>query len=200
MADKKSKAEEEAQKQGPIPATVVFQAAPPEPEDDLSDEEFKRLSRKLLLSQLRTAEMQEDIALQAATKHQEDKRSVEQRREDAQNAIKAQIAVRENAKKVCRHKQGGFGLEQTLKGDGKTALVQAYLPIPGHRYITCVRCEGEWRNPQPSLRRTDPERYARELADFEKLWDEASDGNNRPIDVPRFAIERDGLPVQVDLK
>lgn len=106
--------------------------------------------------------------------------------------------VKANTHKQCRHRVGGFGLNDALRGgkENVTAIVECSLPVAGMKLLYCSRCGDEAITPDKNLRQSDPQRYALEMAKFERFEELARDSYNAtPMGGPQFAFERDGIPI-----
>ena len=165
------------------------------PIDELSDEEMQKL---LLRSQLRTQLMLEQQAEHTATKFETDTRTKEQKAASAQRDLEVTSNRLAGQKDLCRHKQGGFGLEGTFKGKGEPSLIMATTCLPGHKVITCYRCDGKWETPQPSLKRTDPKEHARQLKEFQAIEEMYLESTSSTMASPNFTFEKDGIPYAPD--
>jgi len=60
--------------------------------------------------------------------------------------------------------------------------------------LQCTRCRLRLFTPHPSLATTDPERYAKEKAAYDKLWELAGDSGLDEIRGPTFTFLKDGVP------
>lgn len=123
-----------------------------------------------------------------------DELSAEQRAQAAQDALNAERAGQEAKESICAHRVGGFGLEDTYSGRGEPSLIMSELPIAGQKMIICYRCGGDWRTPDPNLRRTAPAAYLQQLNGWKDMLKMCRESVQRPVGGPIFAFEKDGIP------
>ena len=159
------------------------------------DEEIVALQKKLLVTQLRTAEMQLAQAAHTVDKFDADTRTKEQKAKAAQESLREGENLKRNLKTLCRHKQGGIGNDGTFKGKGEPSLLMMDLPIAGHEYIQCYRCGSEWKTPPPDLEKTEPKQYKHLQAEFTKMKELYLDSSSTKMGVPQFMASKNGVPV-----
>jgi hypothetical protein len=114
--------------------------------------------------------------------------------ETAMETLLSQARLQRMIVSGCAHLMGGFGNEGTYDGDGKPSLIMTDLPIAGQKMIVCVRCLGEWRTPDPNLKRTDLDAYTDQLADWRIMLKMFGKSLSKPMGGPIFAFEKNGLP------
>lgn len=128
--------------------------------DDIQREiaELELEAKKLQLEELRI------------TTSESKARRESRKRENAQRQaqLKSDRDTLESIQAQCSHLQGGKP-DDVLNGDGKPALTVARM-LDGETYlIQCPRCRMKRLTPHPNLRKTDPERYAKEKAETDAL-------------------------------
>lgn len=154
------------------------------------------LEREIRETELELARVNLEKARGEVSKFKEDKRTREQKAERAQQVLADAKRAQDAIKAGCTHRLGGMGLEDTYNGDRESALAVMDMPAPNAKYVLCVRCMGEWRTPDPNLKRTDPERYADQLSDWKDCLQLLRNAKIKPMAGPTFMFsDSEGRPV-----
>jgi hypothetical protein len=74
------------------------------------------------------------------------------------------------------------------------------MPAGNAKYVVCVRCLGDWHSPNPLLKKSDPDRYADELADWKECLQLLRAAKAKPMAGPTFMFtDAEGRPVHPPL-
>lgn len=121
------------------------------------------------------------------------KAALEKFNRQIQEEITSQQKMMAFAQSVCRHKQGGK-YQNVWAGDGKPCVSRTQM-LDGYTWLLqCTRCRLKVYTPHPSMQKSAPERYAKERAIYDHLWEMASDSGLDEIRGPTFAFMKDGVP------
>jgi hypothetical protein len=133
--------------------------APRKPEPEvLEDDQVELEFKKLQIAALR-------IQIGDHTK------KIDQMKADCAQRVKDQIALermRVQRKRVCQHRKGGRNNNFAKGNAADYSLATNTLP-DGTIAVFCTRCQSDWVKPSQALRRSDPEAYALQLAEFNKM-------------------------------
>lgn len=158
--------------------------------DKMSIEEMQaavlrvQLMREMTLLQQTEADLREKDENDAAIELRNEQRQAELA------AIRSKIA---QIQKLCRHRQGGRH-QDVLKGDGKPC-VTAMRMLDGYTLrLACSRCRKEVYTPHPALKDRDPQRFAKNMAEYEKFLEMFEDSGLDMIRGPEFMFMRKGVP------
>jgi hypothetical protein len=169
-------------------ATAAAEAAPfrstlPKntPRPDVDD-----LEREIRETELELARVNLEKARAEIDEFKEKKLTKKQKAERAQAAIRAEANAQKSIQDGCAHRLGGLGLEDTYNGDRESALAVMDMPAANAKYALCVRCHKEWRTPDPSLKRSDPEKYSEQLADWKDCLQLLRQAKIKPMAGPGF--------------
>jgi hypothetical protein len=99
----------------------------------------------------------------------------ERRRHEANKTRQDELRVakrnHEAVVKMCRHKSGG-NPQNVLRGGGIgsfSTITSFLMPDGVTRLLQCTRCRMKIYSPHTNLKKTDPQRYESELAEFTRL-------------------------------
>lgn len=164
---------------------------------EMTAEEIDREIREI---NLETARMTRAQAKQAIQKFSDDEANRKRKSESAQRALRAEAHGKKMTAAQCAHKLGGFGNEDTFSGDDKPSIVITDLPIPGMRLVMCVRCPKEWRSPDPSLKKTNPDLYVEQALEWKEALELIKNSRAKAMGGPTFGFETmDGAPMHPTL-
>lgn len=157
---------------------------------------IEELEREILEIELETKRVMLTKARRDVDKFNQDERTQEQKAARAQQILSDAQREQDSIKAGCTHRLGGLGLEDTYNGDRESALAVMDMPAPNAKYVLCVRCLGEWRTPDPNLKRKDPEKYADQLADWKECLQLLRSAKIKPMAGPTFMFsDSEGRPV-----
>ena len=207
MATKKAAQPDEQAPEQPIEeiveSHVVFQAGP-RVESFSEAEKAARIAA--IDEEIRQVELETKLIQleQAKRSNQEFKLSEETKKrlaEEAQQSLAIEAHNLQTRKDSCAHLSGGFGIEDFLDGDDRPALIRTELPVAGLSLIICVRCHGEWRTPNPKLKKTNPDKYVEEMIEWKAILKLERKSLSKPMGGPGFTFtDSNGVPVIPDLK
>lgn len=180
----------------PRTVTAKKEAAAAKPTTDQRlalDDEIDREMRELELETKR-------ITLKLARRNVDDFDRKESERvrkaEAAQVALRAESYGKRMTAAACQHKLGGFGLEDIYNGDDRPSIAIADMPIVGMRKVFCTRCPKEWSSPDPRLKKSDPEKYMEQAAEWKEGLQLIKLSRAKAMGGPTFAFETmQGEPV-----
>lgn len=173
-------------------------ATPTMPELPELPAEFEGMSLQQIQLVIAKADLQAKLLDLDRIKDDNAKRlAVKKANEDFNRQIQAEIQsqrqILEYAQSVCRHRMGGK-YQNVWAGDGKPCIARTQM-LDGYTWLLqCTRCRLKVFTPHPSLAKADPERYAKEKAAYDKLWELAGDSGLDEIRGPTFTFLKDGVP------
>jgi len=154
------------------------------------------LDREIKEIELETKRVQLAQARQGIQKFNDDEATKKRKADSAQRALRAEAYGKKITAEQCVHKLGGYGNEDTYNGDDKPSIVVTDLPIPGMRLVMCVRCPKEWRSPDPRLKKSDPETWAEQAAEWKEALMLMKNSRSKAMGGPTFGFETmDGAPI-----
>jgi hypothetical protein len=160
--------------------------------------EFRGMSLQEIQMAIAQADLQAKLLDLDRIKDENKRRlAVKQANEDfnrqIQEEIRSQKRILEFAQSVCRHRMGGK-YQNVWAGDGKPCIAKTQM-LDGYTWLLqCTRCRLKLFTPHPSLAKTNPEQYAKDMAAYQKLWELAGDSGLDEIRGPTFTFVKDGVP------
>lgn len=152
----------------------------------MTDEEMDAEIRRIELETKRITLRQAKAGLQ---KFDDDEKTKLRKAEAAQKALRAEAFGKKQTAAQCVHQLGGYGNEDTYNGDDKPSIVISDLPIAGMRMVMCIRCPKEWRSPDPRLKKTDPETWADQAAEWKEALQLIKRSRAKAMGGPTFGFE-----------
>lgn len=119
------------------------------------DESDEDLRRRLLETQVRTAEIGLEQAEQNNETYQQTKQQRATQNKQRQTILATEAARRDALQRDCLHKQGG-GPEDRYEGDGKSCLTLSRVFFSNNFLIQCNRCDLALQRPHPKLKSPKP--------------------------------------------
>lgn len=162
-------------------------------------EEYRGLSLDELQLVIAQADLQTRLLDLDRIKDENGKRianreALEKYNRQIQMDIASQEAGLKWAQDHCRHKMGGRH-QDVYSGDSHRSTITRTQMLDGYTYLLlCTRCRLKVYTPHPTLKKTDPERYAKEKAIYDPLLQMSKDTGLDEIRGPSFIFERDGVP------
>lgn len=159
----------------------------------------EQLQKMILETQLETAQiaLEQQRETNAAFKAHKEAKSRQNAQRQANLALERQSKAA--IQSVCLHRQGGHP-DNILKGNGPSVLSKTRM-LDGRRYlIQCNRCDLKLLTPHPALQKEDPERYAREMAEYNRLSEEADSNGLAQIQGCTFDFQQNGVSVLPELR
>lgn len=106
-----------------------------------------------------------------------------------QEALDSSLRKVQAEQKICKHKKGGKNLAGILNGtDSEYSVIQHTYPW-GETAVTCTRCGKDWREPSKELKKSDPEAYKAQMAEYVAALNFPTD--NEPSGTRLFVITRE---------
>jgi len=156
---------------------------------EMTEEELRIEIRRV---ELETAQinLEEARARNAAFRAHEQQRSTQNKQRQSQLA--ADIATKKYLQRICNHKQGGSP-KNHLEGDGKSCLTRSRIFFSNNYLIQCNRCDLAEQRPHPSLKKTNPKKYAEAMEYYNRLLQESKENGLEPMEGPTFEFtDHDG--------
>jgi hypothetical protein len=166
-----------------------------------SDERsLEDLKREIAVVELQTKRLQ----LERQKRDNELFEEVERRRREGNKRRMSELAEARRTHaatvKICRHKSGGTP-KNILKGGGVgsfSIITRTILPDGKTILLQCQRCRMLKYPPEASMKKKSPERYAVELAEYNRLLEESMDLGLEHAEMrgPTFMFtNHDGVPI-----
>jgi hypothetical protein len=144
------------------------------------------LETKRLALEEQREKNEEYTAKKAARKRNNAVRQAELKKEAANNA-----AIIHS----CNHRQGGSP-DNMLKGNGPSSIMRSRVMFSNNWVLQCLRCPLQMARPHPNLRKTDPQKYEADLAEYERLLEMSKTNNLPPVEGPAFEFTNaDGVAI-----
>jgi hypothetical protein len=154
---------------------------------------LQEIQRRIAAADLQAKLLELDRITDENHKRIAKKEALERFNRQIQEDIRSQQKILEYAQSVCRHKQGGR-YQNVWAGDGKPCVSRTQM-LDGYTWLLqCLRCRMKILTPHPALQRSDPEKYAKNMAIYNKLWELAADSGFDEIRGPTFIFMKDGVP------
>lgn len=188
----KKTAAKAAKKAAPTQSSAIDTAAP----KSINHMSVADIDREIAEIELETKRVLLQQARQGVQKFNDDEATRKRKADSAQRALRAEAYGKKVTAEQCVHKLGGYGNEDTFNGDDKPSIVVTDLPIPGMRLVMCVRCPKEWRSPDPRLKKTDPEAWAEQAAEWKEALALMKNSRSKAMGGPTFGFETmEGVPI-----
>jgi hypothetical protein len=161
--------------------------------DEYRNLSLEELQRVIAMADLQGKLLDLDRMKDDNAKRVAKRESLEKYNRQLQEEMESQARLMKQAQTICRHRQGGRH-HDVYKGTGLPCIVRTQM-LDGFTYLLqCTRCRMKVYTPHPSLKRSDPERYAQEKAVYDSLLAMSYESGLDEIRGPSFVFERDGVP------
>jgi hypothetical protein len=152
------------------------------------------IEEEILMLDLETKKILLEQTRESNTNYVQDKAQRERASALAQDILNSAFRTQLRIEAGCRHRTGGFGIEDLYLGKKEPSIVAMELPVVGRRILLCFRCLKTVTTPDPNLRHTDIEKYLEQTADYKEFMSLERESLSKTMGGPAFTFEKDGLP------
>jgi hypothetical protein len=164
----------------------------------MSLEDLQRVQAKLQMEILETQLETQKLQLEEAREKNLEYQSRKRQRKLTTTQMQEELAKRRNGNiatvRICRHKQGGKP-DQRFKGTGASALHMTQMLDGKTMLIQCLRCPLAVMTPHPSIKKENPELYAKLMEEFQELSEQCEEAGMDPVKVPSFSFTQNDIPM-----